>query len=467
MVNERNLEDGEQQIIRRGQRPASGWHNRTVIQMEEEGEQWLISALPRKRPSGGSGGGTAPEPPPTPDPPPAPEEEGVQGYCRVWMLANGKSGGSLDVDHIHTPHPSATIYTVSTFAALKSALLASGRRFIRVVGSAVLDGANATVKIDNPSCTVDFSAHTGEVRNFHLFQITSDDHIWTQGALRTGEGSSAAASKDRRDLTLNPGNEPGDELHGVCLDHMSMGVGPDVVGSILYKVCDTTIQYCLIGPGLLLSNNVAENPNGYGWNITIPNAHPELRATHHALRITFYRNLSALCKQRNMKTEHVEGYDGVNNVIYDFNQAPIYGNPTAANYVNNIFKKGPESKPDSNRDAFEEDGGSGSLAYPQYPNSTYHSGNIGLKADGSSYTLNWSRISASALRATAYDGGPTDADHGPLVVATADMSLFNDVVDNAGRTFEDALDALIKGYVRDGDSAGYYVGAAYSGPHYP
>lgn len=460
-MRERHLEDGEQQVIRRGNRPEGGWRNRTVISMTTEGEQWLISALPRVHPAGGSGGGTAPPPVILPDPPPAVEDAGVQGYARVWMEDNGLSGGSISVDDIHTPHPSAKVYPVTTYAALRSALLASGRRFIRVLGSADFVGNEETVKITNGHFTVDFSGTTGEVTNIKLFQIACDDSIWTQGAIRTREGSSGAKSADRRNITFNPGS--GGVLHGHCLDHMSMAWGPDVVGSILNHCTDITIQYSLIGPGLLTSNNVAENPNGYGWNITVPGNNFANRLTQHAERITFYRNLSAINRQRNMKTEHVEGYDGVNNVVFDWgNQAPVHGNPIGANYIGNIFKKGPETQ--SSNAAYEADDGT-SNPYDQYDDSTYHDGNIGITAAGGSFTPTWTAIDSAALLSSPYDGGPGDAAHGPLTVATADSDLFDDVVANAGRTYEDDVDAFVKDAVINGTSDGYYNGAAFGTPH--
>jgi hypothetical protein len=236
-----------------------------------------------------------------------------------------------------------------------------------------------------------------------------------------------------------------------------------VIGSILNHCTDITIQYSLIGPCMELSNHIAENPNGYGFNMTVPGNNFAARATEHAQRITFYRNLSAINKQRNMKTEHVEGYDGVNNVVFDWgNQAPIHGNPIGANYIGNMFKKGPDTQ--ASNAAYEADDGTRN-PYDQYDDSTYHDDNIGITAAGGSFTPTWTAIDSAALLASPYDGGPTASDHGPLTVATADATLFSDVVANAGRTYEDDVDAYVKAHVVAGTSDGYFTGAGFGGPY--
>lgn len=397
--------------------------------------------------------------PPPPDPPPAPEDSGVQGYCRVWMLANGKSGGSVSVDDIHTPHASATVYNVSTYAQLKAARMQSGRRFIRVTGSALLNGAGADYKVTNGTLTEDYSAYTGGGVKDDKVVWQCSDAILTQGKIAPGEGSTVAKSGDRRAFSVNAANG-GAVLHGICIDHMSLAWGPDVVGSFINNVEDATVQYSLIGPALYQTNlhpgGSGSNPTGYGFNVTTPgNSDPE---TIYTKRLTFYRNLSALNNERNLKAEHTLGYDAVNCVVFDWgDQPPVRGNFRGGNIVNNIFKKGPES-PGSLR-AFEAD------PVPQYANSTYHSGNLGWTAAEVPFTLDWSQITGAALRATPYDGGPTDADHGPLTVATADASLFADVVVNAGRSYQDAVDATVKAHVIAGTSDGYYNGAGFSAPH--
>jgi hypothetical protein len=371
------------------------------------------------------------------------------------MVASGNAGGSLDVDHIHTAHPSATVYTVSTFAALKAALLASGKRFIRVVGSSLLDGAGSSFSVTNPLYTVDFSPYTGPGMKDYKIVIKVGDSIWSQGAMRPGEGSSPSGSSDRRAISFNPGNS-GDVLRRVCLDHMSFAWGPDVVGSMINNVEDAIIQYSVIGP-CLYQSNIPTSPNGYGWNITTPgNSDP---STIYTKRIQSYRNLYAFNKQRNEKAEHTLGYDAVNDVIYGYgNQAPVKGNFRGGNIVGVIAKKSDDTM-SSNR-FFEPDDN-----YAQYANSTYHDDCVLWDKDENPLTPDWSQISGSALRATPYDGGPTDADHGPLTVSTADAALFADVVVNAGRSFQDNTDATVKAHAIAGTSDGYYNGAGFPAPH--
>jgi hypothetical protein len=377
------------------------------------------------------------------------------------MVSSGNAGGSLDVDHIHTAHPSATVYTVSTFSQYRTALQASGRRFIRIVGSALLDGADSDFKVTNGLVTVDGSAYTGPGLKGYKVVFMCSDVILTQMAFRPGEGSTVSKSADRRGISFNAGNN-GTAYRRICVDHCSISWGPDVVGSMINNIEDATVQYSVIGPALLQSNLEPSPGNGYGWNVTTPgNSDP---ATIYTKRLTFYRNLYVLNKQRNLKHEHTLGVDGVNNVVYDYgNKGPIMGNPRKANYVGNIFKKGPETQ--SSNDAFTPQDPGGQNGYPQYADSIWHDGNIGWLEDETPFTLNWSKIDGFALRSTEYDGGPTDADHGPLTVSTADAALFADVVVNAGRSFQDDTDADVKAHCIAGTSDGYYNGAGFPAPH--
>jgi len=334
------------------------------------------------------------------------------------------------------------------------------------MGNALLDFGGAEWSITHGHCTVDGTGYIGGgMKDYKMVHKKgSDDFIWTQMKCAPGEGSTGAKSADRRGLSFNSGTDDGDSLSEICIDHCTVSWGPDVVGSFIDETTDCTLQYSLIGPALLNSNNIKENPNGYGWNVTTINA---LAPTWplYTKRMTFYRNLYAMNRQRNLKYEHTDGVDAVNCVVYNYNQAPVYGNARGENIIGCIFKKGPESKDASNTDAFEEDGGTGILAYDQFPDSTYHSGNIGRKADGSSMTLDWSRIDPAALRSTPYDGGPTASDHGALSVATADDALFAAVVAEAGRTYQDTVDTLIKAHAMAGTSDGYYNGAGFAAPH--
>jgi hypothetical protein len=49
-------------------------------------------------------------------------------------------------------------------------------------------------------------------------------------------------------------------------------------------------------------------------------------------------------------------------------------------------------------------------------------------------------------------------------VDPADLDLFADVVANAGRTYEDAFDAELKGHVLAGTTDGFYSAPAYPAP---
>lgn len=407
--------------------------------------------MPRKHPRGGGG-------PVTPTPPPPASPVGVLGYARVYLAAQGLSGGSISLDDIHTPHPDARIFPCTTYSQLRTALLSDVQpRFIKVMGSDQLSGAGDVLTIRNPHFTVSGLLYSGGGVKDHSWVQKCGDAIWSEMKLASGEGATSAKSNDRAGaLKLNPGNGTGDVLHGVCFDHMTGAWGPDVIMGILNNSEDITDQFCLWGPALLASN-ITSSPNGYGVNRTTPgNSNP---ATNYGKRQTTYQSLYALDKQRNLKAEHVLGYDAVNAVVFDYgNQAPVKGNFRAGNIMGCMFKKGPETQ--SSDEAFEED-----TNYAQYADSVYQNGNIGITAAGGSFTLDWSQIDSAALRASVYDGGPTDADHGALTVATANGTLLSAVVAAAGRTYQDTVDAAVKAHVLAGTSPGYYNGAGYAAPH--
>lgn len=343
------------------------------------------------------------------------------------------------------------------FADLRAALEASGPRIIMLLGSAVFDGNGAAVDVHNGDVTVDGKLWTGSMKSYKIV-FRCSNVIITEVAWRPGEGATPGESADSRAISFNPGNEGG-TLSNIVLRKSSFAWGPDVVLSFINSCTNFTVQECLLGPALFESNIPDGGPGkkGYGPNVTVPgNSDPTLMW---GKRGTFYRNLYAFNRQRNLKYEHSQWIDAINNVVYGWgSQAPLYGNARGENVVSNIFKKSPDTQ--ASNDAFEEDG---SGDYPQYPDSTYHSGNIGLQADGTPFTLDWSRIDGSALLASPYGGELHN-----VTAATADGALFASVVANAGRTYQDPIDIDTKARVIAGTSLGgngFYNGAGYPAPH--
>lgn len=369
------------------------------------------------------------------------------GYAAVAGTTGGEGGTRFDVQ---------------TWVQLRTALLATVRREIFIHGNALLDGGGDSFKVTTGNMTLDGSDWTGQMKNNKMVFSTSN-LIFRELANRNGQGASGSASADRRCLTFSPGND-GTVNSKILIDRCSLAWGPDVIGSFLNNITDATISNCIIGPSLETSNNVNENPNGYGFNVTVPGNSDPSRMW--GKRMTFYRNFMVLCKQRNIKAEHTEAVDYVNNVVYDWgNSGPIDGNPRSANYVGNYFKKGPQTR--SSLIAFEPQDLNSSNGYPQYVNSIYHGNtNVGRLSNGNPFTLDWSQVDGAALSTTAFTGGPTAASHGALSVATANDAMFTSVIASAGRSYHDTLDNLMRTYATNGtDGGNFYQSPGFGSPN--
>jgi hypothetical protein len=286
--------------------------------------------------------------------------------------------------------------------------------------------------------------------------VRCGDQIWTQMKLAPSEGTTASKSADRRAISWNSGS--GSAIAGIAFDHMDAFWGPDVAVSALNGVHDMTWQYSMLGPGLYESN-ISSGPNGYGPNIT-NSAGGAGRVT----RLTVYRNLMPFNYRRNIRIIGGDYIDEVNNVIYGYSHTPGEGNPVGANIIGNIFKKGPDTP--AGTLCWESDvlGGNDTSLFAD---AVWWDDNIGITAAGGSFTPTTDFVysGTDAERATPYDQLPSHSTHGSLTVDTADSDLFDDVVANAGRTYEDSVDATIKAHVIAGFSDGYYNGAGFAAPH--
>jgi hypothetical protein len=396
---------------------------------------------------GGGGGGTPGTPgfppgppivvvPPPPPPPPDPTDPGDQTIVGYGYRTTG--GGT-----------NGTLYPVSNWSQFKDAVLRSGPRIIRITGSGDLDGNGESIKVVNGDLTIDGTGWTGSMKDYKMVFECSNVLI-RQVAWRPGEGASSSASSDRRAVSFNAGNNNG-VLRNIVFDHCSFAWGPDVVLSMINNVEDWTIQHCVLGPALLASN-IPSSPNGYGSNITTPgNSNP---ATMYVKRGTVYRNLMIMCNQRNLKYEYADGIDAINNAVYDWGNQAGHGNARGLNVVGGMYKKGPETTGSS--EIWEPD-----TNYAEFNNSTYFplsgaDANIGI---GFSPTVD---IDVAARRSTYYNGGLFRA-----TVTTASSGLFTTVVSNAGRTYQDGVDSLIKGHALAGTSDGFYNGPSTGNPPFP
>lgn len=363
----------------------------------------------------------------------------ITGYASVADVTGGTGG---------------TVYNCSTFAQLKTALLASGTRHIKMTGNAVMDGNADEFSVTNGNLTWDGTGWTGVLKNYKIIMRCSNV-ILTQLALRTGEGATAGESTDRRAISFNPPG--GGSISRIVVDHCSLAWGPDVVLSMLNQTTDVTIQHCILGPALDKSNfpdHIAGA--GYGPNITVPAGGD---GALYPARITYYRNLIIMNRKRNFRGHGVGGWDVVNNVLYDWDDKSGHGNPRGANVMNNVYKKGPQTV---NAEAWDSEIFGFYTTY--FGNSVYLSGNLGRTAGGGVLALTES-FAIGVKRQSAYDGGPTAVNHGALVVATANDTLFSDVVAAAGRSYQDDIDTALKAHAVAGtDEGGFYQGAGFVGP---
>jgi hypothetical protein len=298
--------------------------------------------------------------PPTPTPTPTPPSTEVVGY------GSGATGGT-------------TIVTVGTIAQLRSALSSSGNR-ITLTGSGVWDG-NGTPLTVRANTTIDGGS---VILKDTWVQVRGSNVILRNLRVRSGD---LGVSVDADAINLNGGPAP---ISDIVLDHVEAIWAPDVGGVvILNRVTDVTIQHSIIGVGLTRSihpesndadgHNLAFNIAGQGSGI------PE--------RITVYRNLITTAQGRMPQVQGAKAVDFVNNVIYNYEEAP-QGNPQGLNLVNNVYRHGP-AVPSPER-FFWRTRTSGD--HPNaYPDSVYLSGNV---PDG--FTAVPPASPANVLRSTPY-----------------------------------------------------------------
>jgi hypothetical protein len=337
-----------------------------------------------------------------------------------------------------------TVYSVSSWAELKSALLAAGPRIVRLTGSANLDGGGDELKIKNGNLTIDGSGWSGSLRRYSIV-IAASNVIVTQLRLRPGDEVVKPADGDA--LTINPGI--GGSLSHVVIDHCSLLWGPDVTLAILNNAWDVTVQYSILGAGLYYSAHPEAVPPGnhsYGPNtITVgSNPNPD---TEYGRRITFFRNYIVHNNRRNFRTMGTDGIEYVNNVVYNWGDQLARLNPRGANVVGNMFKRGPNTTASNVLSQTDE-------AYPSlFANSIYWADNLGF---GFTPTLD---LAPGVQRTSPYGGGLH-----AVTAATASSALASTVVAAAGPALVDSTDQLLKADFSNG-SGRFYNGTGYPAPN--
>ena len=149
--------------------------------------------------------------------------------------------------------------------------------------------------------------------------------------LRRGQGGSSGTTPIEGDPL---------EIRGqnVIVDHVSASWGNDQVISTSTGADSVTISNSILAEGLYRANN-PEGPHSMG---------PLLYKVNN---ITMYRNIMAHNQERNPRVNNTGITDIVNNIIYNPGSVPTVASSdwgtVSINYVNNYYKKGPNS-PTSN-----------------------------------------------------------------------------------------------------------------------
>ena len=389
---------------------------------------------PKGRPGGGA---TSPPPEPPIEPPEPPPDLGV--FVGFGKDTTGGTGGSTT--------------TVSTWAQFKSAVQASGTRIVEIAsGAGVINGLGEDITISNPNLTID---GTGWNKSFKRAGITirTSNVIVTQMRLRPGDEVDNPDDVDALSILA-----PSDQslISDIVIDRCSLLWGPDVTIAILNNVSDVTVQHCMIGAGLKQSAHFEAgtgSTHSYGMNIS--NTAAGDAANVQGKRITFYRNyIFHNWSGRNIRAMGTDNAEYVNNVVYNWKIALGQMNPTGANVVGNMFKKGPFA-PSSNQVAkttlspLEPTARQNAVYWP----TAGASANIGI-----GFTPSVS-FAAGARRSSLYR--PVDNGAAVLNLVTATSALADEIVDDAGPTFVDEVDQFLK------DDWSNDTGDAWNGPGYP
>jgi pectate lyase len=224
--------------------------------------------------------------------------------------------------------------SVSTLAALKTALAASGPRIVRIdvppgtvwtVGGVTISNGDLTVEGD-PDLVM---------RGTQLL-IRASNVILRELAIGTGDADlTNSQAQVFEPITINPGSG---SLSRVVIQCSTLIWGPDIGGlAILGDVSDVTVQDSLIGEGLYLSKhpegNAAEGGHSYAMNLS---SDPGVGTK----RVTIARNLIGRSDGRNPKITGGMQVELANNVIWSWGSRPPEGVGSAINVLSNWYVPG-------------------------------------------------------------------------------------------------------------------------------
>jgi pectate lyase len=340
-------------------------------------------------------------------PPVAPPAVGVAGY---GAAADGGLGGRV-----------ATVTNLNDSGAgsLRAAIAGSGSRTVVFAVSGTI-ALKSDLVISDPFLTIDGSTAPGPVAvRGAAVKIVTHDVILRHLRLRPGDDVAQPAEVDA--LTINGLSG---EAYNIVVDHVTMLWGPDIGGlAILGNVHDVTVQYSIMGEGLYLSRHpeAVTSQDGHSMAASIFQLDAGVQWPR---RLTFHHNLFTTSDQRMPVVQGAECVDLVNNVIYNWGNKGLHGNPRSMNVVNNWFRSGPET---TTKLIYQWQHHS---ANPNpYPNSVYLAGNT---ADG--FTAANEAPSGVLRSSTACGGLSVSGDSAQVayntVVAAAGATLpVRDVVD--------------------------------------
>lgn len=343
-------------------------------------------------------------------PPSVPPAVGVAGYGAGTK--GGAGGRVITVTNLND----------AGSGSLRAAIEASGpRTVVFAVGGTINLGSD--VVVNDPFLTVDGStAPRPVIVRSGMLKVTTHDVILRHLRLRPGDQVGSPSEVDAVGLNGLSG-----EVYNVVLDHLTMIWGPDIGGlSVLGNVHDVTVQYSIMGEGLRLSRH-PEAVTAQGGHSMAASVFQLDAGVQWGRRLTFHHNLFTTSDQRMPVVQGAECVDMVNNVIYNWGNKGLHGNPRAMNVVNNWFRSGPET---TKKLIYEWQQHS---ANPNpYPNAVYLAGNT---ADGFTSAF---EAPAGVVRSSVACGGLS-------VNAETAQGAYNTVIGAVGATLpsRDAVDQRI------------------------
>jgi len=218
--------------------------------------------------------------------------------------------------------------------SLRAALDERGPRIVVFTLSGVIDNERPLC-IEEPFVTVAGQSAPGDGITLagEEVRIQAHDVVLRHLRIRTGDARPPQDGWDNRDaVNFGHPRRPGD-THDVVLDHCSLSWAVDETLTVWYRAHDVTVQHCLLAEPLMKSKH-PEGPHSMGILIGEGSANVSL---HH--------NLIADSNGRNPQVAGAGVVDVRDNVVFNWGEyaALFKGRGNKINFVNNFYKRGPDS----------------------------------------------------------------------------------------------------------------------------